>query len=740
MAYYFHSDNVLIVPGGTDNPYFGVRVWRNVSEEFLKTPAVFRHVYSFLTLEEKLPHCSVNKKFRSLIGAADVVVRSTTPIELHTGMCDPRRFLTSLADTESQQYINLRSLTLGTPESSELCEIDINLLSECLQEQLLPALMSITIIRLTPPDDPSISGLHSLMNALNEGVCPDLEELAALSCGLGPVGIKEIADVIRNKKCVRLRSCQLYNNCGGGQAMIDLAKTFRLCPNMRALDLGLNELQEMGTKAVCDVLRFIPEVRVLKLGGNKLMNEGGQMLEPMIDGEYLCECVELHLQSNADDPEYTIAIARGLGSGHCPSLALLDLSGNGMGWEGAQELERVLALECCPSLKVLRIGDNGLGPAGLKFVNKFLPKVHKLEELDISGNNAGPAAIQEFLQVLIKGVCPTLEALNINSNEIGDIGFKWLGRLLMSGGCTCIKRLHAAHNHGGDDGMVEFAPALYTTAGTHLEVLDIGYNNIRSNGLLRLADGLGDEITRTPNCPNLSWLNLAGLGDQEYVWAVQEKVREYVCPSLTALNITLNDTKEAGRQYLKAFLSKPHKDIRRKQMVEARQRRMEREKLEFMERMAEKQNANKDRQEAAEKEEALQVEARQKALEKLHKKPKDRTIEHPHQLLARSRRWGREEQKRVHGVEQEKLKALHTAEWRAPLQQGMSRLQLKHTQNTEATKFVNTQKQQQYDLHHNQMQQVKSTTEKEMNVALDLQREEQRKGVKDAMREAGFIQ
>ena len=191
------------------------------------------------------------------------------------------------------------------------------------------------------------------------------------------------------------------------------------------------------------------------------------------------------------------------------------------------------------------------------------------------------------------------------------------------------------------------------------------------------ADGLGDEVTRTPNCPNLSWLNLAGLGDQEYVWTVQEKVREYVCPSLTALNISLNDAKEVGRQYLKAFLAKPHKDIRRKQMVEARQRRMERSKLEFMERMALKQNANKERQEAAEIEEAIQIELRQKALEKLQKKPKDRTLEHPHQLLARSRRWGREEQKRVHGVEREKLTALHTAEWRAPLQQGMSRMGLK---------------------------------------------------------------
>ena len=411
MAYYFSSTNAEIVPGGTSNPYFGVRVWRDLSNEFMQTPAIFREVYSYLTLEEKLPHCAASKRFRALIGAADVIVRNTEPHELYTGKCDVRRYLTALLETESQQYKHLHSLSLGSPQCSEANEVDMELFSRCLLDGFLPSLRAIIIIRLTPPKDSPTSVVYPLMQALDADACPDLEELTCASCELKDIGIKEIAAVFKKKKCTKLRKVNLYNNQGGAQAIIQLARTLRLCPDMRWVDLAQNDTKEMGMKGVIDVLRFIPEVRVFKVGGNEVMAEGGQMLESMVGGGYLSECLELHLESNAADPEYTIAIARGLGSGECPALKVLDLSQNGMGPEGAMHLSRVLCEGCCPSLTALRIGDNGLGPEGMKQVSTMLPHIKHLEELDISSNHAGMDAMALFLQVLIKGACPTLEIL-----------------------------------------------------------------------------------------------------------------------------------------------------------------------------------------------------------------------------------------------------------------------------------------------------------------------------------------
>ena len=62
-------------------------------------------------------------------------------------------------------------------------------------------------------------------------------------------------------------------------------------------------------------------------------------------------------------------------------------------------------------------------------------------------------------------------------------------------------------------------------------MLDLAFNNIGANGILRLADGLGDEIAHKPNCPNLNWLNLAGLADGEYLWAIHDKVNNFMCCS-----------------------------------------------------------------------------------------------------------------------------------------------------------------------------------------------------------------
>jgi len=751
MAYYFKSDNDDLLAEGSGESRPGVRPWDELRAELIATPSAMHAVYSFLRPEEKLPHCAVCKAFQRDIGAAPLVV-------------DPRqapRFLVAvLSNPTSTQYEEFEAVHFRGAAGDEVRPAVLRDFGQCLRDKRFGGLRQINcsyIDALPKEEDHEGKGsIGPLLGALHLGICHRMTHLSLEHCALGQRGTEHLAALFWSRQTPLISSLCLGDNGAGIFGMKKLCQSLRMLERLSELDISFNDGQDMGARALNTALRFLDSVRVLNFGGNRCGAEGGRLLGEMMEGEYLDVCEELRLGANADDPAFTDAVCRSLAAGKCTKLGVLDLSGNGMNKHGMRTLAAGLGAGCTKSLHTLDVSRNALGPVGAQLLAGCFVGLPALRALYMQSNYA-EEGMRDFLSALKHGACPGLEVLNISDNQLGDLGFKLLGDLLTSGACLCVRELYAATNQSGDEGMVEFAPALYA-AGYPLKVLDLSFNNIGSNGILRLADGLGDEITHKPNCPNLNWLNLAGLADSEYLWAIHEKVNNFVCPSLTALNVSLDTTLTGGIRYLKSMMSKPPREDRRAELMALREKRREQERAEKAERVAKQRQEARERKERKEQELRAAAILRADALAKIKAAraegggagPSDGS-EPEWKAIARARRWQRDEQRHDHRVAQGKLLVRHVAERKGltvdPVMiaeagpreaTAMAERSLGTMQTRESALFTTRQKQQRFDLHDVQLTAVRSEKEVKQNHMLDQMREEQRLRVKQQMKELGF--
>eukprot|EP00937_MAST-01D_sp_MAST-1D-sp2_P000002 g2.t1 len=783
MAYYFKSKHAELLAEGSGvvpEALPGVRTWAELREELLATPVAMRAVYGFLAPGEKLPHCAVCKRFRADIGAA--------PLDV-SGSEVPRFLRAVVAHAESTQYRACEALGMRGTVDVPVAPSTVASLAACVRAGRFAGLKSIVLEHMSPLDpaaadeDPLASVASAaaasaaverakaaaaeaadgaagpLLKALHGGACHALTRLSLANCALGQRGIECLARFLWARQCPLLQALVVSNNGAGIFGAKKLCASLRMLERLRELDMGYNDAQDMGAVALCGVLRFLDNLECLSFSGNHCGVEGGRQLGKMVEGGYLERCRTLRLESNADDPGFTAEVCATLRAGECAALERLELGGNGMSKAGVRALAEALATRCCPTLRALGVARNGLGPVGVRQLSGALVGLPALKELDLCGNYAGAGAL-DFLQCLRRGACRGIEVLKISGNRLGDTGFKLLGEVVSApGACRVVRELWASDNESGDEGMVEFAPCLYV-AGRTLSVLDLSFNRIGSNGLLRLADGLGDEVTRSPNCPALQWLNLAGLADTEYEWAIHEKVKNFVCPSLTALNISLDGTLHGGTAYLRELLAKPPRAERRQQLMEKRRARLEQERAEKRERQArERQEARR----AAEKKRQQQQAAallRREALEAMRRATEggeggEGGAEAPHQRRARLRRWARDEQRRDHAVERGRLRLQHAADRKrvgagagegldpAAVQElgraGAAAAALRtlgDAQQRASALAVTRQKQQRDDLADTQLAAVRG--ERAENERLDAKREAQRMRVKRYMKEQGL--
>jgi Ran GTPase-activating protein (RanGAP) involved in mRNA processing and transport len=74
----------------------------------------------------------------------------------------------------------------------------------------------------------------------------------------------------------------------------------------------------------------------------------------------------------------------------------------------------------CPALAHLDLSGNGIGPDGAKSLAGVLGQCTALMHLDLSGNHIGPAGAESLAGVL--GQCPALAHLDLGDNDIGTFG------------------------------------------------------------------------------------------------------------------------------------------------------------------------------------------------------------------------------------------------------------------------------------------------------------------------------
>jgi hypothetical protein len=175
-------------------------------------------------------------------------------------------------------------------------------------------------------------------------------------------------------------------------------------------------------------------------------------------------------------------------------------------------------------------------------------------QINLRGNRIGDEGAQALAVALASGNCPSDLQLDLYANKIGGQGAQALAEALVTGNCRPGLQLKIDNNEIGDDGVQALAKALATgncPSGLHL---NISCYHIGDEGAQALAEAL-----TSGNCPpglqfNLNCTLMRGKGAKVLAEAINSKK----CPFGTAiiLKVNMHPVKPFTERYNLAELSK----------------------------------------------------------------------------------------------------------------------------------------------------------------------------------------
>lgn len=243
-------------------------------------------------------------------------------------------------------------------------------------------------------------GTEALSNLLRAPIAGHLEGLSLDLARIGPEGVAMLAD----EPDLHWRSLGLAG-CGVGSDGMDALAGSGWVPELVALDLGANDLDDLET------LLSIAFVRLsrLDLGSNPLGSTGARSLA---GSPRLASLRDLRLANVG----LSDGGARALATGHFPMLHSLEMAGNDMGPGGAGSL---LGAPWVGSLRHLDLSENQIDDAVAAAIANGPPLV----TLQLRGDQIG----DEGAIALAASVgLASLQLLDLTDNPIGERGARAL--------------------------------------------------------------------------------------------------------------------------------------------------------------------------------------------------------------------------------------------------------------------------------------------------------------------------
>ena len=243
----------------------------------------------------------------------------------------------------------------------------------------------------------SFFGFRVIFNMLKNH---DLEGIHLHGIGLGTLGAKCLAGLLREKKV------------------------------LRQLDLCRVEMSSEGLVAIVD-----------GLAGNNVLEVFNLTDKVTLEGKSAEELKEI-FSKLLDGKE---------------NLSEINLSGLNMGSEGAVELIKALA-ENCPVITKINLARNKIGNKGFKAIAEMLPLFPLLEELILADNNIRIKGAEALAEVLPR--CFSIKEINLHGNPIGNKGALKIANVLAR---TSLNGLVLGVNGMDEKGMTEFCEVLRST-------------------------------------------------------------------------------------------------------------------------------------------------------------------------------------------------------------------------------------------------------------------------------------
>ena len=271
--------------------------------------------------------------------------------------------------------------------------------------------------------------------------CRDID-IDLPSCGLGDKQIAALATALAGEhRKLRVKSIDLSGNKLTDQSVADLFD--RASPafnqSLCALILENNMIGPKAINSITTVLaRSLPcdrsahmDPSILNISYNPLEVEGLKAFGDAIYADKLVDLVELTLAGSlTSDANTNAELVLALGSGHCHSLELLDLSRNNLGVPGGKVLGKVL-----PHLNselALRLSETKLGDEGISALAQNLQDTCKLGDLKLESNDIHAAGILCLAKSIILCAGSISRDFDLAHNPLGLEGVMPVVSLLSS--------------------------------------------------------------------------------------------------------------------------------------------------------------------------------------------------------------------------------------------------------------------------------------------------------------------
>ena len=262
------------------------------------------------------------------------------------------------------------------------------------------------------------------------------------SCGLGDRQIAALATALAGEhRKLQVSKLDLSGNKLTDQSVADLFDRASPAFNQSLCALIL-ENSMIGPKAITSITtvlaRSLPCDRsahvhtpMLDISDNPLEVEGLKALGDAIYADKLVDLVELTLAGSlTSDADTNAELVLALGSGHCHSLELLDLSRNNLGVPGGKALGKIL-----PHLNselALRLSETLLGDEGVSALAQNLQDTCKLGDLMLESNDIHAAGILCLAKSIILCAGSISRDFDLAHNPLGLEGVMPVVSLLSS--------------------------------------------------------------------------------------------------------------------------------------------------------------------------------------------------------------------------------------------------------------------------------------------------------------------
>ncbi len=299
----------------------------------------------------------------------------------------------------------------------------------------------------------------------------NLVHLNMEECRIGSSQAMNLVEALKYMPQLRILNLCLNNLCSPGT--IAIAGGLKFCPQLEVLDMSTNAFSSPDSiSALAEGLKHVPGLKELVLSDNRLFSMAGDILPT--EFQKLCK---LHLVCCAVDSHGATSLAKHINN--CPSLRNLDLSENDLG-DGLVDIANAVK---CRNLQILSLNFVRITHDAARALSSTLKQCVNLEELYFRACRMD-AANTEGVADGLKG-CKKLRILHCTYNKVSSRAAARLSRCFQHGSIEQLVLLGCGID---DRGCITLAVGLHYCS--NLELLRLENNKIGSESAKALANEL----------------------------------------------------------------------------------------------------------------------------------------------------------------------------------------------------------------------------------------------------------